>query len=106
VACGWQAVLLMLEREEHWIKWKANGCQAFDKAVASLREEGATRKRKSAGGVKKVSLGNSALTRLWNSAHSACVRSLAARVRIAVGSVSVWTCGLPCDARSNARACA
>lgn len=61
-----EAVLLMLEREEHWIKWKANGCQAFDKAVASLREEGATRKRKSAGGVKKVSLGNSALTRLWN----------------------------------------
>ena len=63
-----QAVLLMLEREEHWIRWKANGCQAFDKAATTAREEGlATRKRKSVGGgVKKVSLGNSALTRLWN----------------------------------------
>jgi len=65
-----QAVLLMLEREEHWIKWKANGCQAFDKAATIAREEGGgPRKRKSAGGaggVKKVQLGNSALTRLWN----------------------------------------
>ena len=61
---------MMLEREEHWIKWKANGCQAFDKAAAVAREEGqVSRKRKSgpgAGGVKKIQLGNSALTRLWN----------------------------------------
>ena len=64
------AVLLMLEREEHWIKWKAGGCQAFDKAAATAKEEGqATRKRKSTGGAgsaKRVQLGNSALTRLWN----------------------------------------
>ena len=44
--------------------------QAFDKAAAGIKEEGAAgRKRKSAassGGVKKVQLGNSALTRLWN----------------------------------------
>ena len=65
------AVLSMLEREEHWIRWKANGCQAFDKAAALTKEEGAGagRKRKSAGGVgggKKVMLGNAALTKLWN----------------------------------------
>ena len=65
------AVLAMLEREEHWIRWKANGCQAFDKAAALTRDEGAAggKKRKllgGAGGGKKVMLGNSALTRLWN----------------------------------------
>jgi THO complex subunit 1 len=66
------AVLLMLEREEHWIQWKANGCVPFDKAAATAREEGeagVSRKRKIAaggGGPRKMQLGNSALTRLWN----------------------------------------
>ena len=63
------AVTMMLEREEHWIKWKVNGCQAFDKAAAAAREDGAPRKRRSTaggGGGKKMLLGNSALTRLWN----------------------------------------
>ena len=34
------AVLAMLEREEHWIRWKANGCQAFDTAAALTRAAG------------------------------------------------------------------
>ena len=69
------AVSTMLEREEHWIRWKANGCVPFDKAAAAAREDGGAggssiqRKRKlssAAGGAKKMQLGNSALTRLWN----------------------------------------
>jgi len=68
------AVLLMLKREEHWIRWKANGCAPFDKAAATAREEGeaqavAGTKRKAVGAggpVRKMQLGNSALTRLWN----------------------------------------
>ena len=63
------SVLAMLEREEHWIKWKANGCQAFDKAEA-LCTVGEGRKRKAPAGlgaVKRMQLGNAALTKLWNS---------------------------------------
>ena len=66
------AVGTMLEREEHWIKWKVNGCVPFDKAAAIAREEGGqgaagTRKRKAgAGAAKKTMLGNAALTKLWN----------------------------------------
>jgi THO complex subunit 1 len=71
------AVATMLEREEHWIRWKANGCVPFDKAAAAIREEsgggasaaGVPRKRKAAAGggaVKKMFLGNAALTKLWN----------------------------------------
>ena len=63
------SVLGMLEREEHWIKWKANGCQAFDKAEA-LSAVGEGKKRKAPAGlgaVKRMQLGNAALTKLWNS---------------------------------------
>jgi len=63
------AVLTMLEREEHWIKWKAAGCAAFDKAATLVREEGGARKRRSVGGGgagKRMQLGNASLTRLWN----------------------------------------
>lgn len=50
---------------------QANGCVPFDKAAAAVHEEGVapTRKRKSAVGSgvpRKMQLGNSALTRLWN----------------------------------------
>ena len=65
------AVLTMLEREEHWTKWKAAGCAAFDKEAASLSrsEVEGSRKRRSTGGVgagKRMQLGNASLTRLWN----------------------------------------
>ena len=64
------AVLTMLEREEHWIRWKKAGCAPFDKAAAETRAEadGSKRRRLSGlGGVgKKMKLGNAELTRLWN----------------------------------------
>uniref|UniRef100_A0A7S2C5F8 Uncharacterized protein n=1 Tax=Haptolina brevifila TaxID=156173 RepID=A0A7S2C5F8_9EUKA len=64
-----KAVLTMLEREEHWIKWKASGCVPFDKAASISRAEAeGTRKRKASGGGtgKRMQLGNASLTRLWN----------------------------------------
>lgn len=64
------AVAAMLEREEHWIEWKRTGCAAFDKAAAlttgggeaSLKRRAPTAGRAS----KRMQLGNSELTRLWN----------------------------------------
>jgi THO complex subunit 1 len=57
----------LLERERHWMKWKNTGCQAFDKAAQEQLRTGA--KRKSAGAArpsKRVAMGNTELTRLWN----------------------------------------
>jgi len=65
------AVGAMLQREEHWIEWKRTGCAAFDKAAAlTSTAAGATgqKRRLPAGGKasKRMQLGNSELTRLWN----------------------------------------
>ena len=57
----------LLERERHWMKWKGAGCQAFDKAAQEHQRTAA--KRKSAGAArpsKRVQMGNSELTKLWN----------------------------------------
>ena len=54
-----------LEREKHWTEWKRAGCIAFDKAAAEL--SGEKRKKSAAGGrTKRMQLGNSQLTKLWN----------------------------------------
>mmetsp|Transcript_18930 Transcript_18930/g.57187 ORF Transcript_18930/g.57187 Transcript_18930/m.57187 type:complete len:395 (+) Transcript_18930:599-1783(+) len=64
----------LLQRENHWLDWKANGCPAFDRAAAEKRPRpadaqtsGAKRRAGAAGGrAKRVQLGNSELSRLWN----------------------------------------
>jgi len=60
----------MLQREEHWIEWKKKGCNAFDKAAALSRAAGQKRRAGAVGGrakvTKRMQLGNSELTRLWN----------------------------------------
>jgi len=61
-----KAVLTMLEREEHWIRWKASACPPFEKAAAFISRADGSRKRKAPGAGKRLQLGNAALSRLWN----------------------------------------
>jgi len=56
----------MLQRERHWIEWKRLGCSAFDKAAAQAK---VVKKRPAAASSragKRMSLGHSELSRLWN----------------------------------------
>ena len=89
------AVLLMLEREEHWIKWKANGCVPFDKAAAVARDEtdGAAPRKRKLGAMKRTSLGNSALTRLWNMGGNA-LEDIAARQQEAMPQLGEYLRGV------------
>jgi len=57
---------MMLEREEHWIKWKSSACPPFEKAAALISRADGSRKRKAPGAGKRLQLGNAALSRLWN----------------------------------------
>lgn len=62
-------VQAMLQRERHWTEWKKGGCVAFDKAAAELGGAAAGAKRKAGPGggrSKKMQLGNSELSKLWN----------------------------------------
>jgi THO complex subunit 1 len=63
----------LLTREVHWLQWKANGCPAFDRVAADKSVDAgapvAGGKRKRAGPAsraKRLQLGNSELSRLWN----------------------------------------
>lgn len=70
------AVVAMLEREEHWIEWKRSNCPPFDKATLerAVAEPsgagGAAPKRRAAAAAgsaaKRVSVGSKELTKLWN----------------------------------------
>lgn len=54
-----------LQREKHWTDWKRAGCVPFDMAAVEL--SGQKRKAGAAGArSKRMQLGNSQLTKLWN----------------------------------------
>ena len=56
----------LLDREVHWITWKAKGCNAFDKPPAAKPSDGPKRRVGVGGKRKKMSLGTAELSRLWN----------------------------------------